>query len=146
MSRALQRLVHVGCRELGIDGDTRRDLQLVVTGKVSMQEMTEGDLEKLVKALKERGFSPAPTRAGRKVRAPAPRADVRFCHVMWRLLAEKGAVKQPGPAGLNAFVRSRFERKWGHVPLDIDAMREWAEISDVIDALKDWCRREGIEL
>lgn len=147
MSRALQKLVHVGCRELGLDEDTRRGLQLQVTGKASMAEMTDGELEKVVSALKAWGFAPA-AHAGRhgRRRPPAERADVRFCHVMWRLLAEKGEVREPGAAGLNAFIRARFEGKWGHVPIDIDAMRDWAEISDIVDALKAWCHRAGVDL
>ena len=148
MSRALQKLVHVGCRELGIDGDTRRDLQLLVTGKGSMADMAEADLEKLVEALKAKGFKPG-FKAGstaRKTRPAAPRADLRFAHVMWKLLAQAGAVKVPGREGLNAFVRARFEKKWGAVPLDIDALREWKQIDDVVQALRDWCKREGIKL
>ena len=43
MTRALQQLIHVGCRELGIDSDTRRDLQLLVTGKASMADMSKAD-------------------------------------------------------------------------------------------------------
>lgn len=147
MTRALQKLIHVGCRELGLDAETRHDLQLVVTGKESLSEMTEDELNAVVMALRERGFQP--TRGagrGHGARPRAPRADVRFCHVMWRLLAEKGAVRRPGPDGLNTFIRARFAKKWGHVPIDIDAMREWSEISDIVDALKDWCLREGIEI
>lgn len=147
MSRALQKLVYVGCRELGLDDDTRRDLQLQVTGKPSLKLMSDPELEQVVDALKARGFRPAARGSvSRPRRAPAARGDVRFCHVMWRLLAESGAVKTPGPEGLNLFIRRRFERKWGHVPIDIDAMCEWSEISDVIDALKAWCAREGIDL
>ncbi len=146
-NRTLQKLVHIGCRDLGIDGETRRDLQLITTGKESMRDMSDADLERMVAALKARGFIPSVTLSkGRAARPAAPRADVRFCHVMWRLLAEKGAVKTPGRAGLNAFIRSQFEKKWGHVPLDIDGMREWREIFDVVEALKSWCLREGIDL
>jgi hypothetical protein len=43
ITRALQKLVHVGCRELGIDADTRRDLQKMVCGKASLADMTEHD-------------------------------------------------------------------------------------------------------
>ena len=145
--RALQKLIHVGARELGLDAETRHDLQLVATGKASLRDMTEADLEKMVQALKDRGFKPSgePVK-GRKGRPAAKRADVRFCHVMWRMLATKGKVREPGAKGLNAFIRARFERKWGHVPIDIDTMQEWSEISDVVRALKDWCGREGIEL
>lgn len=35
-SKTLQRMIHVGCKQLGLDNDTRHDLQLVATGKASM--------------------------------------------------------------------------------------------------------------
>lgn len=144
MSRALQKLVHVGCRELGIDAETRRDLQLMITGKPSLADMSEAELEQMVAALKERGFTPS---GGSRARRPeAPRADVRFCHVMWRLLAEKEAVAVPGAKGLNGFIRARFGAAWGHVPIDIDAMSDWERIADVVNALKAMCRRAGIEV
>lgn len=147
MSRTLQKLIHVGCRELGLDDETRRDLQLVATGKASMADMTLTDLERVVAALKARGFHPsAGTGKGRRAHAPAPRPDLRFIHVMWRLLGECGALNTPGRGGLNAFVRARFEKKWGHVPLDIDALRDAGEINDVTRALKDWCARVGVAL
>lgn len=139
--RPLQRQIHAACREMGVDSDTRRELQLIATGKPSMSDMDEGDLREVMKALKARGYKP------RKPKRPmAPRGDVRFCHVLWRLLSEAGAVRQPGRDGLNAFIRARFSKSWGHTPIDIDAMREHQQIADVIDALKSWCEREGIEL
>ncbi|WP_039017324.1 regulatory protein GemA [Halocynthiibacter namhaensis] len=141
--RSLQKLVHVGCRELGLDADTRRDLQLVTTGKSSMSDMSEAELNKLVGELKVRGFRPT----DRSAKRPASdRPDIRFCHVMWRLLHEAGVAKVAGAKGLNAFVRSRFEKTWGHVPLDIDHLREPAQIRAVVEALKDWCARAGVEL
>ncbi|KAA2314538.1 regulatory protein GemA [Puniceibacterium sp. HSS470] len=141
---SLRKMIHVGCKQLGLDEDTRRDLQLVATGKASMSDMTEFELAKVVKALKARGFKT--TQCSRVKRPAAKRGDVRFAHVLWRLLSEHGAVHTAGPEGLNAFIRSRFEKKWGAVPIDIDAMTDWAQIADVIDALKAWCAREGIEL
>jgi phage gp16-like protein len=145
-ARSLQRMVHVGCKALGLDEDTRHDLQLVATGKASMADMSEAELQKVVDALKAKGF--APGFAGKaKGRRPAPeRADVRLIHVLWGQLGRAGKLKVEGRAGLNAFIRARFEKKWGSVPIDVDALKEWTQISDVIDALKDWCRREGIEL
>ena len=60
MSAALIRKVHVGCRQLGIDNDTRRDLQRQVTGKASLSAMSEAELKGVLKALENRGFKPAP--------------------------------------------------------------------------------------
>lgn len=145
MTRALQKLVHVGCRDLGIDGETRRDLQLVVTGKESMHDMTEADLTKLVNALKERGFRPHAGKA-RKQRPAAKRADVRFAHVLWSKLHKAGAVDQGGAKGLNAFLRARFEKSWGAAVFDIDAMQDHRQIATLIEALKAMCARAGVEL
>ena len=139
-ARALQKLIHVGCRELGIDRDDRHSLQVITTGKESLSDMSESDLLKMVDALKARGFKPD----NRGKRPRAGRADVRYCHVLWRLLHEKGIVRVAGADGLNAFIRSRFSEKWGAEPIDIDVMRDWSQINDVVSALQDWCRRQGI--
>lgn len=145
-ARDLQRMIHVGCKQLGIDQDTRRDLQLVATGKTSMSEMTEADLRIVLDALKKRGFKTGFNRASKGRRAAAPRADLRFVHVLWKLLGEAGALRKPGRDGLNAFVRSRFEGKWQSVPIDIDVLSDAGQINDVVRALKDMCRRAGVRI
>lgn len=142
----LQRMIHVGCKQLGIDSDNRHDLQLALTGKASMADMDEVELRAVVDGLKARGFSTGFKGRSKGRRAPAPRADLRLVHVMWRLLGEAGALQRPGRDGLNAFVRSQFEGKWRSVPIDIDALRDAGQIDDVIQALKDWCRRAGVKL
>ena len=140
--RALQKKVHVGCRELGLDSEARRDLQLVVTGKASMSDMDEGDLTRVLERLKESGFKPVSASKGRK---RAPRADLRLVHVLWRKLGEAGALKEPSRAGLNAFIRKRFSERWGYTPVDVDALTEWSEIDDLIQALKAWGQRAEID-
>lgn len=141
--RSLQRLIFAGCRELGLDDDARRDLQRLATGKDSLSAMNDRELRLVVDQLKAKGFHP-----GRKgVRRPrAERPDVRFAHVLWRLLADHGAVKVRGAKGLNAFIRARFSDAWGATPIDIDRMRDATQIRAVIEALKAMCRREGIEV
>ena len=145
MTRALQKLIHVGCRELGLDGEVRRDLQLIVTGKASMHDMDEADLTKLVAALKERGFKPHAGKARTK-RPAAKRGDVRFAHVLWGKLHKAGVVTQGGAKGLNAFIRARFEKSWGAAVFDIDTMQDARQIATLIEALKGMCARAGIEL
>lgn len=139
-TRALQKLVHVGCRELGIEAEDRHALQVIATGKESLSDMSEAELHKVITALKARGFKPD----NRGKRPPAARADVRYCHVLWRLLHEAGAARLGGAPGLNAFIRSRFGKSWGAEPIDIDTLQDWKQIDDVVNALKEWCRREGI--
>lgn len=141
MNASLRRTIFAGCKSLGLDAETRRALQLVATGKSSMSDMTDADGKKMLAALKERGFE-----AGFKgrVHKAAPRADLRYVHVLWGLLRDAGKLRAPDRKGLNAFVRSRFEGKWHSVPADIDMLRDAGQINDVTRALKDWCRREGI--
>ena len=141
----LRKTIHVACRKLGIDSETRRDLQLVATGKASMSDMDEADLKKVIAQLKARGFEPGFKAASKgRFKKAAPRADLRYVHVLWGLLGASGKLKKPGRAGLNAFVRSRFEGKWKSVPIDIDTLQSAGQINDVTRALKDWCKREGI--
>lgn len=144
MAGSTQRTIFAGCRALGLDDATRKDLQLRVTGKASLSEMSEEEKKAVLAELRDRGFKAT---GGKPRRRPAAtRGDVRFAHVLWRLLHEAGAVREAGPKGLNAFIQSRFAKSWGAAPIDIDAMTDWAQIGDVIDALKAWCKREGIEL
>ena len=147
MTRALQRLVHVACRELHIDAEARHDLQLAVTGKASMLDMSEADLTKLMDRLKAVGFkvSLKPRSAKAVAPSPAPRADLRLIHVLWSKLGQKGVLDRPDRAGLNAFIRSRFEAAWSSVPADVDMLRDHKQIDAVVQALKDWGRRAGID-
>lgn len=150
----LRKMIHVGCKQLGLDEDDRRGLQMVATGKASMSDMSNADLRKVIEALKKRGFEPFGNsyfKGGQKpgqgrAKPLAPRADLRFIHVLWKQLGEAGALKKPGRAGLNAFIRSSFEGKWQSVPIDVDALRETGQIDDVVQALKAMCRRAGVKL
>lgn len=108
--------------------------------------MSDDDGQALVRALKERGFRASTVGIGRKKHPAAPRADLRLVHVLWTRLGEAGALREPGRPGLNAFIRARFGKSWGSVPVDIDMLRDWAQIAAVIDALKAMCERAGVEV
>jgi hypothetical protein len=147
VDRALQRKIHVACRQLGLDAAARHDVQLAACGKASMSDMNDADLHLVISHLKERGFKPtSPNKTGRKFHKAAPRSELRLVHVLWRLLGEAGVLDKPDRAGLNAFIRSQFESKWKSVPLDVDMLRDDKQINAVVRALKSWCQRAGIEL
>lgn len=145
-ARSLQRQIHLACRQLGLDADLRHDIQLAATGKASQRDMDDADLRLVLKALENRGFKPGFNGPSKGRRRASDRADVRFLHVLWRLLSEAGAVRKPGRDGLNSFVRSRFGKSWGAEVIDIDALRDAGQINDVTRALKDMCRRAGVEV
>ncbi len=142
MSRALQQKIHVGCRELGIDSEARRELQLVVTGKASMKDMDEADLKAVLKRLQESGFRVS---SSGKKHAKASRPDLRLVHVLWTKLGDAGQLRDPSRKGLNKFIRERFGKAWSNVPADVDMMRDQAEIDQVIQALKSWGQRVDID-
>lgn len=141
--RTLQRQIFAACRELGIDDDTRRELQAQLTGKASLSQMTDLELRAVIDGLKARGWNPVPKTG--KARPQAARPDVRYIHVLWGLLARQGVLKAPGRRGLNLFIRESFERKWGAAPLDVDALTDPVQIRDVTEALKAWCNRLGVK-
>ncbi|MCT4576862.1 gp16 family protein [Donghicola sp.] len=139
MSGSLQRKIHVGCKQLGLDNEARRTLQLVETGKESLKDMDEGDMLKVLARLKRDGFTDAKPKAKRHPKAK--RADLRLIHVLWSKLGEAGALKDPSRTGLNKFIRTRFEANWGSVPADVDMLADSIQIDDVVQALKAWASR-----
>ena len=143
--RALQKLIHAACREIGIDAETRREMQVVVTGKDSMSKMNNADLEKMKEALVERGWKPDARKARSAKSAPLPRADQRFVWVLWNALAEAGKVKK-GEAALHRFINSdRWWKKYGLAETHL-RMCSPARVRDVIEGLKDIAARNGVEV
>ncbi len=143
MNAALIRKIHVGCRELGLDNEARRELQLVVTGKASMSNMTEGELQAMVKRLEADGFKPSA--GGKNRHKPAPRKDLRLVHKLWSELGKAGQLRDASRAGLNRFIRARFGDHWSMVPADVDMLTDWAQIDAVIQSLKSWGKRAEID-
>ena len=143
---ALQRQIHVACRDLGLDNDARHDVQIAACGKASMKDMTDADLKLVIKHLKARGWSGGVKQGvkGRKHKA-APRADLRLIHVLWRKLGDVGALERKDRAGLNAFIRAQFGETWSAVPADVDMLRDTAQIKAVVEALKAWGKRAKID-
>ena len=144
MTRALIATIHVGAKALGLDAETRHDLQLLVTGKASLTAMSESELLAVVEALKKRGFKPGFKGGEKGRRAPAKRGDLRLAHALWGKLQRAGAARGKGAAGLNTFVRERFAAAWGAVPLDIDLIQDARQIATINEALKAMCRRAGL--
>lgn len=139
-----QKTIFVACRQLGIDDDARRDLQLLTTGKESLSNMTSDEKLQVLGALKAKGFKTG-FKGGQKPRhARAPRADLRYVHALWGNLGRAGVLDRPNRAGLNAFIRSQFESKWQSVPIDIDKMTDPKQINAVVQSLKSMCKRNDV--
>ena len=140
--RRAQQLIHAACREMGIDAETRREMQRAATAKESMSDMDARDLAKVKAALVSRGWKPKA-----RGRAAETRADLRFIWVLWGKLAEAGAGgAKPGRAALRKFINSdRWWAKYGYAQTDVSLLSE-ERARDVIEALKAVAVRHGISL
>lgn len=135
--RALLAKAHLAAKDLGLDADTRRAVQLQVTGVESCGEMGIAQLEKLLAHYRAKGWRPKPGRAAKaKKLASAPQA--KMIRALWLTLADAGAVRSREENALRHYVK----RNTG-----IGAL-EWLSVHDanrVIEGLKSWCARVGAE-
>lgn len=132
--------LQIAKRDLEFEDDDWRDLLERVAGARSARELSPVQKAKVLKELERLGWKPQG-----KQPAMEERRDLRFIHVLWKLLAEAGAVK-PGRAALNAWIASpKFAAKWGDVPTDVRFLSA-ARAHDVIEGLKAVADRHGVEL
>ena len=148
MSATTIRMIHVACRDLGLDQETRHELQERVTGVSSLSAMTERQLKLVVDELKAKGWTPVAQKSRKPGAKPfrnfASRGDVRFCHVLWAKLVGAGVFAVPGHEGLNAFARTVLEKQGGATILDVDQLRDHKQIALLIEVLKNRCARAGV--
>ena len=137
--RSMQRAIFANCRSRGIDEDARRALQLRVTGKASMKDMTADETARLLKAVRG-GDAPGWTGPERE---PAPDRkhlpggphDAKLL-ALWLSGWHLGVVREPGAEALASWICRQTglsSAKWAR-PKDTAAC---------IEALKDWLAREG---
>ncbi|GAA5784661.1 gp16 family protein [Chitiniphilus shinanonensis] len=138
--KRLIRLIHVAKRELaplGLDDDTYRQMLENLTGKRSAAELTEAQLERVVAALKKRGFIVRP-----KVGKQVPLADddmSRMIRGLWLELHELGFVANAAETALLRYC----QRQTG-----VSAL-QWLngkQAETMIESLKKWRDREALAL
>ena len=138
--RGLYATISIGCKDLSIDDDARRDMIAArCGGKTSMKDCSLAELEGLVDHLKRQGFKPKhrggrpPARAGARALADAPEA--RKARALWISLYHLGVVRSPEESALAKF----GERQTGTAALQW-IRGDWHKI---IEALKKMAERDG---
>ena len=137
--RSMQRAIFANCRSRGIDEDARHALQLRVTGKASMKDMTADEMARLLKSVRG-GDAPGWSRPERE---PAPDRrhlpggphDAKLL-ALWISGWHLGVVREPGAEALASWICRQTglsSAKWAR-PKDTAAC---------IEAMKDWLAREG---
>ncbi|MCR9218954.1 MAG: regulatory protein GemA [Alphaproteobacteria bacterium] len=130
--------IAIGCKDLSIDEEARRDLMAARYGKRSMTALSVGELEDLLAYLKAQGFRPTrsargPKRAGGRPLADAPEA--KKARALWLSLYHLAVVRNPQEGALAAF----GQRQTGKAALQW-IRGDWRK---VIEALKDMAAREA---
>lgn len=131
--RSMLAKINIARHQLSIDEDDYRQIVFDETGRTSLKECSEPQLDKVLGRMKALGFKPLP-RPGGKPTAAHPMA--RKARALWISLHHLGVVHNPSEQALEAFAK----RQLGCEKL------VWARQSDayrLIEALKSMATRAG---
>lgn len=131
--RVMLAKINIGRQQIGMVEDDYRQVLFEETGKTSLKECSDAQLDAMVGRLKQLGFKPIPKGGGR---GAAQHPMARKARALWISLHHLGAVKNPSEEALEAFAK----RQIGCEKL------VWARQSDayrLIEALKAMATRHG---
>lgn len=132
--------VHAACRAQGIDDDTRHALQVQITGKASLKDMTAFDLDSVLNHLNRNGAA-KPNAWGFVFKLPAERREL--CKKIFRLAERVGAAQTPPVGAMSKrYIEGIAERMLG-----ADTVLEFcdaATLLKIVQALEIHCKRNGI--
>jgi len=131
--RAMIAKINVGRHQLAMAEDDYRQGLLEATGKLSLKECSDAQLELVIAWLRSKGFQPLPKRGG-KPAAQHPMA--RKARALWISLYHLGVVHNPAEEALEAFAK----RQLGCERL---VWAKQSEANKLIEALKAMAERAG---
>lgn len=132
---AMHRLIHGGCRQLGLDEDERRGLYLRLVQKDSLSEMSEPEMRVVADELRRLGASPAKGKRSAKDTVSGPSANV--LRAFWLSGYNLGVIRDPDDRAILSFAQSQTgidHVQWMHRPEDARS---------VIEAIKAIVRRDA---
>lgn len=127
--------IHTGLSHLGIEGEVKRDLYLLITGKSGLTTMSATEMSAVLAELHRLGFKTSQSRSsGRKV------LSGKYAHklqALWIAGYNLGVFRKRDDAALEAFVKRQtgLERE--------RFLHHGDDAARVIEALKGWLAREG---
>ncbi|EBW7149639.1 gp16 family protein [Citrobacter braakii] len=127
----LIQLIHIAKNKLGIDTDTYRQMLLSITGITSTSGMNPGQLNKVLAAMKAKGFKVKPSRKARTTRPLADHPQARKLRALWLEMYAQGIVRDSSEEAL---------RRWVKRETKVDGL-QWLEpemASSAIEKLKNW--------
>ncbi|EAP1480039.1 regulatory protein GemA [Salmonella enterica] len=126
--------IHIAKSQMSMDTDTYRQMLLSITGKTSTGDMNPGQLNKVLAAMKAKGFKVQPSRKARTTRPLADYPQARKLRALWLEMYAQGIVRDSSEEAL---------RRWVKRETGIDGL-QWLEpetASLCIEKLKKWQRR-----
>lgn len=133
--RAMLAKIHVARKELAIVEDDYRQILVDQTGKLSAKDCSDAELDKVLGALKAKGFK-SKSRSPRTGQQRADHPMARKARALWLSLYHLGAIRNPDDKALEAFACRQ---------LKVERL-QWASQSHgykLIEALKDMADRAG---
>ncbi|ECH9341110.1 regulatory protein GemA [Salmonella enterica subsp. diarizonae] len=131
----LIQLIHIAKSQMGMDADTYRQMLLSVTGKTSTSDMNPGQLNKVLAAMKAKGFVVKPSSKARTTRQLADFPQAKKLRALWLEMYAQGFVRDSSEEAL---------RRWVKRETGVDGL-QWLEsdkASEAIEKLKKWQERE----
>lgn len=128
-------LIHIAKSKLGMDTDTYRQMLLSITGKTSTSDMNPGQLNKVLAAMKAKGFKVQPTSKASTTLALADYPQAKKLRALWLEMYVQGIVRDSSEEAL---------RRWIKRETGVDGL-QWLEsdkASTAIERLKNWRERE----
>ncbi|EDM3689341.1 regulatory protein GemA [Salmonella enterica subsp. enterica serovar Infantis] len=127
-------LIHIAKNQMGIDADTYRQMLLSITGVTSTSTMNPGQLNKVLAAMKAKGFVVKPSSKARTTRQLANYPQARKLRALWLEMYAQGIVRDSSEEAL---------RRWVKRETGVDGL-QWLEpgmASLCIEKLKKWQKR-----
>lgn len=130
----LIQLIHIAKNKLQLDEDTYRQMLQGITGQVSTKSMNIPDLNKVLDAMKKKGFRISPAKKAQSRLPLDDHPQSRKVRALWLEMADAGIVRDRSENALARWIK----RETG-----ISALR-WLnneQASSVIEKLKKWQHR-----
>lgn len=105
-------LIHIARTQLALDDETYRSmLDSIVPGKTSCREMTDSELEKVIKVLEGKGFKRSPARS--PTRRAKPTDISNKIRIVWRFMLKDGFLEDGSDIALDHWVQRTTSQKNG---------------------------------
>ncbi|EDZ8927966.1 regulatory protein GemA [Salmonella enterica] len=131
----LIQFIHIAKSQLGMDTDTYRQMLLSITGVTSTSTMNPSQLNKVLAAMKAKGFVVKTASKARTTRQLADYPQAKKLRALWLEMYAQGIVRDSSEEAL---------RRWVKRETKVDGL-QWLEAdkaSTAIEKLKKWQERE----